>query len=197
MFCTPKGVTKTHYVMKKTIIALVATLAILGGATAQNTSRNAGSPDESHSQRRAERIQRRATRTAEYIRYVDSLVEARSFSFIPLTMQMQPAGSLRQITNTAFELNIYPTWVDVYLPYIKGVTPPYYLTLLNYALPKVDNYQAMRTPTGWKITFSSSMFSANTYNFELDILSATGSATLTIATVMFNTVQYSGQLYRN
>lgn len=183
--------------MKRLLLAFAALLLTLGGLAAQSPTPRTGTPDESHSQRRQERIERRAARTAEYIRYVDSLVEARSFSFIPLTFQMQPAGSLNQITNTGYELNFYPSWTDVYLPYIKGITPPYYFTVINYALPKVDGYQAIRTPSGWKVTFSSSMFSANTYNFELDIISATGSCTLTIATPLYNTVQYSGQLYRN
>lgn len=183
--------------MKKSLAFLAAALVIFGAQAAQNSPRTAGSPDESHSDRRQERIERRAARTADYIRYVDSLVEARSFSFIPLTFQMQPAGSLHQITNTSFELNIYPSWVDIYLPYIKGITPPYYFTIINYALPKVDNYQAVRTPSGWKITFGSSMFSSDTYNYELDIISATGSTTLSISTPLYNTVQYSGQFFRN
>jgi hypothetical protein len=183
--------------MKKSSLLFAVALLTFGAGAAQTTPRSAGSPDESHSERRQERIERLAARTAEYIHYVDSLVESRSFSFVPLTFQMQPAGSLNQITNTGFQLIIYPTWIDVYLPYIKGITPPYYFTVINYALPKVDNYQAVRTPAGWKVTFSSSMFSSDTYNYELDIISATGSSTLTIATPLYNTVQYSGQLFRN
>ena len=182
--------------MKKLLILTILAATSLSIVAAQSPH-TTGSPDESREERRKERMERRAQRTAEYIKYVDSLVQARSFSFIPLTFQMQPAGTLRQITNTAFELNIYPTWVDIYLPYLKGITPPYYLTILNYALPRINDYQALRTPTGWKITFNSTMFSANTYNFELDIIAATGSTTLTISTVMFNSVEYTGQLYRN
>lgn len=183
--------------MKKLSLLALFAAATFSFVSAQTSHASAGSPDESREEKRKERMERRAQRTAEYIKYVDSLVLARSFSFIPLTFQMQPAGTLRQITNTAFQLNVYPSWTDVYLPYISGITPPYYITILNYALPRINDYQAMRTPTGWKVTFNSSLFSANTYNFELDIISATGSATLTISTVMYNTVEYSGQLYRN
>jgi hypothetical protein len=181
--------------MKKSILLLIAAAGAVT-LTAQ-AIRTAGSPNESHEAKRKERMERRAQRTADYIHYVDSLVGSRSFSFIPLTFQMQPAGTLRQITNTSFELNFYPTWVDVYLPYIKGITPPYYISILNYALPRIDNYEAARTTDGWKVTFNSSLFSANVYTFELDIVSATGSSTLTISTPIYNTVQYSGQLYRN
>lgn len=183
--------------MKKFFILTLLVATSLNIVAAQSSHPSAGAPDESREERRKERMERRAQRTAEYIKYVDSLVQSRSFSFIPLTFQMQPAGSLRQITNTAFQLNIYPTWTDVYLPYLKGITPPYYITILNYALPRIDDYQAMRTPTGWKVTFNSTLFSASVYNFELDIISATGSTTLTISTVMYNSVEYSGQLYRN
>ena len=102
--------------MKRLLFTLAASFLTFGGAAAQSQTSRTGSPDESHSQRRQERIERRAARTAEYIHYVDSLVEARSFSFIPLTFQMQPAGSLNQITNTGYELNFYPSWTDVYLP---------------------------------------------------------------------------------
>ena len=183
--------------MKKLSLLALFAAATFSIVSAQTSHASAGSPDESREEKRKERMERRAQRTAEYIKYVDSLVLARSFSFIPLTFQMQPAGTLRQITNTAFQLNVYPSWTEVYLPYISGITPPYYITILNYALPRINDYQAMRTPTGWKVTFNSTLFSANTYNFELDIISATGSATLTISTVMYNTVEYSGQLYRN
>ena len=183
--------------MKKLSLLALFAATTFSIVSAQTSHTSAGSPDESREEKRKERMERRAQRTAEYIKYVDSLVLARSFSFIPLTFQMQPAGTLRQITNTAFQLNVYPSWTDVYLPYISGITPPYYITILNYALPRINDYQAMRTPTGWKVTFNSTLFSANTYNFELDIISATGSATLTISTVMYNTVEYSGQLYRN
>lgn len=181
--------------MKKILSTLaVAVLLVLPAAAQQRT---VGTPDCSKAEARQQRVERRAQRTADYVRYIDSLVEAHSFSFIPLNFQMQPAGQLRQIYNPNFELNIYPTWYDIYLPYIRGITPPYYLTVFNYALPQVDNYQAVRTPDGWRVSFSTSMFTINTYYFELDILSTTGSATLNISTVIYNTVTYSGQIFRN
>lgn len=178
--------------MKKLFMFCVAAMSV-GLLSAQQ---KVGSSDESSAERRAQRVELRAQRTAQYIQYVDSLVQSHSYSFIPMNFQLQPAGTIRQIVNPNFELNVYPTWYDVYLPYIKGITPPYYVVVLNYSLPDVDNYMAARTPNGWKITFSTSMFSVNTYYFELDIISSTGSATLNISTVMYNTVTYTGQIYR-
>ena len=59
--------------------------------------------------------------------------------------------------------------------------PPYYITVLNYTVPGVSNYVAERTPEGWTVSFSTSLFSAaSNYTFTFEISSKMGGATLTI-----------------
>ena len=91
-------------------------------------------------ERHREREERRAQRLAEYERYIDSLVLSRQFQFIPQDIEQQPAGSVRQLNNPNFQLAVWGSEVDVCLPYIKGVTPPYYYVILNYTLPSVSHY---------------------------------------------------------
>ena len=84
--------------------------------------------------------------------------------------------------------------VDVCLPYIKGYVPPYYYTVLNYVLPSVDGYRAEQTHDGWLVTFTSTLFSANDYTFTFEIYSSSGGANLTISSVWYNPVQYTGTI---
>ena len=149
---------------------------------------------EQREQRHKEREERRAQRLAEYERYMDSIVLSRNFRFLPDDIQQQPAGPTRMLSNPNFELTVWGSEVDVCLPYIKGVTPPYYFTMLNYTLPYVAGYTTEQTRDGWLVTFSSSLYSATDYHFSLSIYSAPGSATLTITNPWFPDVQYDGTI---
>lgn len=150
--------------------------------------------EELRNEKREVREKRREQRLAEYTRYMDSIVLSHNFRFNPQTMQQQPAGSMRMISNTNFNLALWDTTVDVCLPYIKGFTPPYRYTILNYTLPTVSNLLTEQTHNGWTVSFNSSLFSAQTYAFTLEIFSAEGSGILTISTPMYSTVQYSGSI---
>ncbi len=177
-------------------IRLILAVAVLSAGTAFGQSR---ADEQSREQKHMERVEKRKARIEQYTRHIDSLVTVRSFTFTPNTFQRQPAGPMRQITNPNFELNFYPDWIDVCLPYITGVVPPYRVTVFNYALPNatITDFMASPTDDGWQITFSSSLFSANTYKFQLLITSSTGSATLNVTSEMFNTVSYWGQIIGN
>lgn len=169
-------------------LLLIAAMSVIG-------QRKNLSPKE---ERREIREKRRAERLAEYERMMDSLVLSRNFQFNPQTMQRQPAGPMRQIMNPEFNIGVWDTAVDVCMPYIKGFTPPYYVTVLNYTLPSVEHYTTEQTHEGWMVSFSSSLFSGSTYTFTFEIYSRTGGATLTISNPWYNAVQYSGtisQLY--
>lgn len=109
-------------------------------------------------------------------------------------MQQQPAGSMQIINNPHFDLALWDTTVDVCLPYIKGYTPPYRYTILNYTLPYVSNLVVEQTHDGWTVSFNSSLYSAQNYTFTLEIISANGGGTLTISSPWYNAVQYSGSL---
>lgn len=149
-------------------------------------------------ERREVREKRRAERIAEFEKHIDSTVLSRNFQFTPQTMQRMPAGPIRQLLNPAFNLGVWDGTVDICLPYIKGYVPPYYVTILNYTLGNVQGYTTEQTHEGWMVTFSTSLFTASTFTFTLEIFSRTGGATLTITNPWYNPVQYSGtitQLY--
>lgn len=145
-------------------------------------------------ERREEREKRRAQRLAEYTHYIDSLVLSHNFRFSPQTMQQEPAGSMRIIANPHFSLSLWDATVDLCLPYIKGITPPYRYVILNYTLPSVSDLVTEQTAHGWTVSFSSSLFSAQTYTFTLEIFASEGGGTLTISSPWYNSVQYSGSI---
>ena len=150
--------------------------------------------DDIREERHKAREARRAERLAAYERFMDSIVLARNFRFLPSDIAQQPAGTTRQLNNPNYELAVWGSEVDVCLPYIKGVTPPYYFVLLNYTLPSVSKYVTEQTRDGWNVSFSSSLFSATEYNCTLDIYSSSGTATLTISSTWYPDVQYDGTI---
>lgn len=183
--------------MKRKILITASVLFAVGvciigytRATTKTTSDKA----QQREQRHIEREKRRAERQASYERYIDSIVLARNFQFSPQTIQQQPAGQVRILNNPNFELSVWGSEVDLFLPYIKGVTPPYYTVMLNYTLPVVSRYVTEQTQEGWLVTFASSLFSGSDYNFSLEIYTSTGSATLTIGSSWYPDVQYNGSI---
>ena len=151
-------------------------------------------PISPREERKEAREKRRAERIASYEKFMDSVVMSRHFQFNPQTMQLQPAGSMRQIMNPNFEIGVWGDVVDVCIPYIKGYVPPYTLTVINYTLPSVQGYITEQTSDGWTVSFSSSLFSSGTYTFTFEIYSRMGGATLTISNPWYNSVQYTGTI---
>ena len=109
-------------------------------------------------------------------------------------MQRQPAGPLRQIMNPEFSLGLWDGTADICLPYIKGYVAPYYVTMINYTVSDLQGYTTEQTQEGWMVSFSTSLFSASTYTFTLEIYSRTGGATLTITNSWYSPVQYTGSI---
>lgn len=180
--------------MKRLFLILATTLLLIAAAGVIGQRKNLSPKEE----RRELREKRRAQRLADYERMMDSLVLSRNFQFNPQTMQREPAGPMRTIMNPEFNVGVWDTAVDICLPYIKGFTPPYYVTVLNYTVPSVEGYVSEQTHEGWMVTFHTSLFSSSTYTFTFEIFSRTGGATLTVSNPWYNSVQYSGtisQLY--
>ena len=181
--------------MKRKILIIFSVLfavavSIIGFTRA--TSKTNSTKVQQREQRHIEREKRRAERQAAYERYIDSILLARNYQFNPQSMQQEPAGQMRLLNNPNFELSVWGSEVDVFLPYIKGVTPPYYTVLLNYTMPSVKNYVTEKSQEGWLVTFSSSLYSGSDYDFSLEIYTASGSATLTISSPWYPDVQYVG-----
>lgn len=176
--------------MRKLIIIAIGVLLCAGAYTVIGQKKNLSPKEE----RREVREKRRAERVAAYERNMDSIVMSRNFQFNPQTMQRQPAGSVRQIMNPAFDVAIWDGSVDITLPYIKGYVPPYFVTMINYTVPSVEGYITEQTNEGWMVTFNTSLFSASTYTFTFEIFSRTGGATLTITNPWYNAVEYTGSI---
>lgn len=182
--------------MKRNLLTLL--LLLLAGAACWAVIGRDESPKhrEPHpsSERREAREARRAERLASYEKFIDSLVLSRNWQFNPQTMQQMPAGSMRIIQNIHYEVTLWNETVDLCLPYITGYVPPYSLTLLNYTVPMIENYEAVQSAEGWTVRFTSSLFSASTYTFTFEISAKLGGAILTISNPWYNSVQYSGTL---
>ena len=84
------------------------------------------------------------------------------------------------ITNPNIELSFYSDWADVHLPIYQGFTPPYRLILVNSAITSLTDFVTVQTDNGWRVTFSSWLYTSNDYTFTLDIYSKTGGATLSV-----------------
>lgn len=189
--------------MKRKVL-IIFTLVLFGAMCAVGYTQSKSSSDMEDSASGAKQAQRearhkqreenRAQRLAEYERYLDSLVLSRQFQFIPQDIQQQPAGPARQLNNPNFQLAVWGSEVDVCLPYIKGVTPPYYYVVLNYTLPSVSHYLTEQTHEGWVVSFDTSLYSVTDYHFSLNIYTSSGSATLTISTSWYPDVEYDGTI---
>ena len=192
----------TYYLMKTRfwltlIIAAAALSAITLWVDAQQEESRQQRREERQqmsAERRAERIKRREERTAAFIKQIDSMVLSHNFIFNPTSMQRLPAGQFLTLNNPTFEVAYRSDYIDVHIPFIKGITPPYYPVVFNYILPSVSNYTTIQQEGGWTVTFSSWLYGGSDYIFTLDIYSASGSAVLTIKSMADNTVTYSGYI---
>lgn len=186
--------------MKKILIALImlASCTFMWGQNKKQTStqkdQTPSATVRSDNGKHLERLQRRDARYAASVKFVDSLVLSRDFSFDPISFQREPAGSVMTIYNPIFKLGIYPDFTDIHLPYSKGITPPYYTAVFNYTISYVEGYTAIQDNDGWVISFSSTLFTANNYTFSLKIYSATREAVLSLSSDFYGTTTYNGTI---
>lgn len=176
------------------LFLLFATLCLTNAYAHNSSSQNDEMTNETRSEKHQEREQAREQRAAAMTAHIDSMILSKNYDFIPITYSLQPAGMPRNVVNPLFMLEIYNNFIDIYLPYIKGVTPPYINTILNYTIPLTSIYVAETTKDGWLITFSSSLFSENKYTFSIEVISSTGEATLNLSSDLYNTVTYNGRI---
>lgn len=140
------------------------------------------------------RQQERQVKHADYVKYMDSVIMTRNYRFSPNSYQQQPAGPMRFTYNPDNELVMYKTYMDINIPYVAGFTPPYYLTSLSIVTSDVENYTAVQTKDGWRITFGSFLLTENKYSFTLDVFAVSREATLSVASDVYNTVTYNGTI---
>lgn len=176
--------------MKK--ITLFLSLLLICAVGFSVVGRKNTTPDPTQEPREI-REQRRAARQAAMEKRIDSIVLSKTFRFLPNTMQQEPAGRMQPLSNANFEVDIWSgNTAEIFLPYIKGIVPPYHHTIINYTVPGIENYTSEQTTDGWRVSFDTSLFSASTYTFILDINAKFGTTTLSLKNQWYNTVQYSG-----
>lgn len=146
-----------------------------------------------HNTTHEERAARRAARLAEEERIIDSLMIAQNFEFNPQTMQQMPAGQMNFLSNINYTFTIWRGAMDICLPYIAGITPPYRRTLLNTGTKNLRNYKSVQTDNGWIVSFNAVLYAEIDYTFTLEITDY-GGATLTISNDWYNDVQYTGTI---
>lgn len=146
-----------------------------------------------HNSTHEERAARRAARLEEDKKIIDSIVVARNFEFNPMTMQQMPAGQMFFLSNINYTFTIWRDAMDICLPYIAGITPPYRRVLLNTGTNNMQNYKAVQTDNGWIVSFNAVLYAEIDYTFMLEINDHSG-ATLTISNNWYNDVQYTGTI---
>lgn len=142
-----------------------------------------------------ENLSRRQIRQMRYEKHIDSIIMATNYRFVPNDFALEPAGQRHYVTNPAFQLSVREYYADIFLPFYQGITPPYRLVVLNTVITDLNDYKAVSTDEGWRITFRSILYASYYYNFTLDVISKTGTADLRIKSEQNgNTISFGGSI---
>lgn len=144
--------------------------------------------------RREVREKERAARQARFEWGMDSLIISHSFTFLPTTFTMQPLGRMQIISNPNFRIDVYPSFVDVCLPFIYGRIAPYIPAVIDQTVTRPEAMLYKQTRTGWDISFRSSLFKADTFRFRFTVNATTGEAILEVQSDANNTISYTGAI---
>lgn len=174
------------------IFIVCITLCTFCGPCVHRTAAQSKQHEYEHSTHE-ERVERRAARLAEEKRIVDSLIVAHNFEFNPQTMQQMPAGQMFFLSNVNYTFTIWRGAMEICLPYIAGITPPYRRTMLNTSTKNMQNYKTVQTDNGWIVSFNAVLYAEIDYTFTLEVTDY-GDATLTISNNWYNDVQYTGTI---
>lgn len=180
------------YLLSAAILLAVAATALLVPTIHRSMAQN--QKKELRDQQRAARIKEREIKRQEYARHMDSIVLSHNFIFSPTSFQMQPAGMSHTITNTMFDIIVSPDYTDIYIPYIKGIVPPYTMSVIDYVAPYTSDYVTEQGENVWTVSFKTSMFDGVDYTFKFTIYTISGSATLDLSSDLYNTVSYNGYI---
>lgn len=174
------------------VVPIVVTSNIPSGANIESSAE--GLRERKLDQKHQERIARRKARQAAFEHFIDSTVLSHNYRFSPTMFNVEPAGSSHLITNPNIELAIYGDWADVHLPIYQGFAPPYRLILVNSAITNLADFTTIQTDDGWRVSFSSWLYTSNDYTLTLEIYSKTGGATLSVGSDFSPTTTYWGSI---
>lgn len=136
--------------------------------------RSAVDSNKSHSMSRAEK---RAYRAKSFAAKLDSLVDSRTFTFYPTTMQAEPKGLLRLVYADFCYMYISPTDIEVQLPVERGMSQ--YVTMLDFDSAGFRDYTAVKYQYEWRISFRTQSQN-ETYYFDIYLSTITGETVLMV-----------------
>lgn len=143
--------------------------------------------------RHLSRKDRRTLRAQRFAAEVDSLVQSRSFLFVPDAMRCLPDGDLRMLYNGLYFFGLYIDHVEVHLPIERGVT--HYVEMENFDTMSIKEYRATPIQTGWNVQFQIPE-GEDEYWVDFTISTITGECILTFTTPT-TTMRYIGSLKRS
>ena len=123
------------------------------------------------------RVERRACKAKSFAEKLDSLIESRSFSFYPTTMQALPKGDMRMIYAGYYYLFMSPALVEVHLPAERGLSQ--YMTMLNFDTEQIADFTISKYLAEWSISLLIKS-GEEEYQISMTISTITGEARVLI-----------------
>lgn len=122
-------------------------------------------------------VERRACRAKTFAEKLDSLIESRSLTFYPTTMQALPKGDMRMIYAGYYYLFLSPALVEVHLPAERGLSQ--YMTMLNFDTEQIADFTIAKYLAEWSISL---LIKSNEeeYQISMTISTITGEARVLI-----------------
>lgn len=164
--------------MKRIIVLLAVLLCFAGCASQSNLTRE--------------------ERRENFRQHIDSLVMSGDFIFRPNSFRIQPAGRTRQITNPNYRVMVTNDFIDINLPFMQGIVPPYRMVTLRSVVPFVSDYTAVRMPNGeWTITFSTNaagLGGGSGFTFRFTVNASSGFTQLNISSIRSSVNTYNGSI---
>lgn len=136
------------------------------------------------------RTERRRLRAEEFAWRIDSLVESRTFSFYPTTMQAVPDGEMRMVYADYYYLLVSPMALEVHLPVERGLSQ--YISVLNFDNEGVADLRPEKYGSRWTLSFAARYYDEE-YHFDFIISTITGEVVLTLQSPNYS-MRYIGQI---
>lgn len=130
-------------------------------------------------QRHLSHKERRTLRAEQFRDCIDSLVQSRSFTFWPNSMQRFPDGSIHLIYNAYYYFSLYEAHVEVHLPVEELLTT--FVGVENFDSMEIQDYLLTERPSGWEVSFRIPDRGEN-YLVEFQISNRTGETILNFQT---------------
>jgi hypothetical protein len=136
------------------------------------------------------RTERRRLRAEEFAWRIDSLVESRTFSFYPTTMQAVPEGEMRMVYAEYYYLLVSPMALEVHLPVERGLSQ--YISVLNFDNEGDAGLRPEKYGSRWTLSFAARYYDEE-YHFDFIISTITGEVVLTLQSPNYS-MRYIGQI---